>query len=155
MAGLLLQHRIPDGRPFLVGLLGLMAAGYVAMVLLGLAAESAYAWMKRRSNEQRGVNPRTDRTDCHLVETRVDSYEFNDDTGKAFDPAGAFTGKAPVWPATVTPSSFVFVPGEAFRDVELKVDAPDGPGPAGHFNVSVWQGGVPSGGVTVTITTGG
>jgi hypothetical protein len=132
-----------------------MAAGYIVMTLLGLASESAFAAIKRRSNEQRGRNPRTDRTDCHFVEVKVDSYAFDDKTGKAFDPAAAFTGKAPVWPAAVTPSSFVFQPGEAFRDVELKVDAPDDPGPAGHFNVSVWQGGVPSGGVTVTITTGG
>ena len=156
MAGMLLvHHRIPDGTPFLLGLLELMAAGYVAMVLLGLAAEAAFAWMKRRSNEQRGTNPRNDRTDCHLVETKVDSYEFDDTTGKAFDPTAAFAGKAPVWPAMVTPPSFVFLPGEAFRDVELRVEAPDDLGPAGHFNVSVWQGGVPSGGVTVTITTGG
>jgi hypothetical protein len=33
--------------------------------------------------------------------------------------------------------------------------APNAPGPAGHFNLSVWQGGVPTGGVTIEITTGG
>ena len=37
----------------------------------------------------------------------------------------------------------------------LHVDAPDGPGPPANFNVSVWQGGAPTGGVTVTITRGG
>ncbi|WP_307283216.1 hypothetical protein [Labrys wisconsinensis] len=133
----------------------LMLAGYVLMSLAGLAAEAAYAAMLRARNAQRGQDPRKDRTDCHLVQIAVDSYEYDDASGKAFDPAVVFKGKAPTWPATVTPSSFVFQPGEAFRDVVLHVDAPDGPGPAGHFNVTAWQGGVPSGGVTVTITTGG
>ena len=41
---------------------------------------------------------------------------------------------------------------EAF-DVQLHVDAPDRR--AARFNVNAWQGGVPTGGVTVTITTGG
>ncbi len=54
----------------------------------------------------------------------------------------------------VVPASFVFAPGEAFRDVELKVDAPDDPGLPANFNVNVWQGGSPSGGVTFTITGG-
>ena len=80
---------------------------------------------------------------------------FEDNTGKAFDPPTVFKGRPALWNATVTPSSFVFLPGEAFRDVQLHVDAPDTAGPPGQFNVNAWQGGVPTGGVTVTITTGG
>ena len=155
VAALLLEHRLPHDTPAGTQLLALLAAGYVIFAILGLIAESIYAWIKRRSNDARARNPRTDRTDCHLVNITVDSYAFNDKIGKDFDPTGAFQGKAPIWNATVTPSSFVFLPGEAFRDVNLHVDAPDKPGPAGIFNVNVWQGGVPSGGATVKITTGG
>jgi hypothetical protein len=155
VASLLLHHTfLADTPPVLRGL-ALMAAGYVALSILGLAAESIFAWIKRRAIEQRGTNPRTDRVNCHLVEAAVDSYEFHDKVGKDFDPQDGFQGKPPVWPATVVPSSFVFVAGEAYRDIELRVDAPDEPGLRGIFNVSVTQGGVPSGGVTVAITTGG
>ena len=62
-----------------------------------------------------------------------------------------FAGTPSTWPARVEPNPFAFAPGEAFRDVELIVDAPDGPGPSANFNVSVWQGGMPSGGATFTI----
>lgn len=151
----LLEHRVSDDVPYGVAILGLVAAGYVALAAVGLAAEWAFAWMKRRRREQHGRDLRTDRTDCHLVRLAVDSYEFEDGSGKEFDPASAFQGKGPTWPASLDPPSFVFQPGEAFRDVFLRVDAPDDPGVIGHFNVSVWQGGVPSGGVTVAITTGG
>ena len=84
----------------------------------------------------------------------VDSYEFADNVGKAFDPTVVFLPKAAIWGATVVPSEFEFEADEAFRDVELQVNAPGGPGPAGHFNVNVRQGGVPSGGVTVEVTRG-
>jgi hypothetical protein len=152
----LLLHRyyLHDPQPVLGGLAA-MAAGYVILSIIGVIAESIYAWMMRRRREQQGTNPRTDRTDCHLVDIKVDSYEFGDKVGKDFDPVTAFQDKPPVWPAHITPSSFVFTAGEAFRDVVLHVDAPDTPGPPGVFNVSVMQGGVPSGGVTITITTGG
>ncbi|WP_110030447.1 hypothetical protein [Hoeflea marina] len=135
--------------------LAMMAVGYAAGAVLGLLVESVYAWIRRRSNARRARDPRTDRTDCHLVRIEVDSYRFEDKTGKDFDPMTAFTGVGPLWNARVTPSSFVFQPGEAYRDVLLEVDAPDDAGPDGHFNVNVWQGGVPSGGVTLTVTTGG
>jgi hypothetical protein len=153
VAALLLEHRIPYDMPYATRILALIAAGYVALSIVGLFAESIYAWIKRRSNSARASNPRTDRIDCHLVNITVDSYVFNDKTGKDFDPKVAFQGQAAGWGATVDPPSFVFLPGEAFRDVELRVDAPDIAGPPGHVNV--WQGGVPSGGVTVEITTGG
>lgn len=125
--------------------------------VLAAAAGVIYYWNVNRGRRPvEGAAP-TDRKriDCHLVTTAVDSYEFADATGKAFDPDAVFAGKAPVWPAHIDPPSFVFLPGEAFRDVVFHTDAPDEPGPPGHFNVNVWQGGEPSGGVTFTITRGG
>lgn len=151
----LLEHRVSNDAPLMLAILGLVAAGYVAASAVGLAAESSFAWMKRRRRRQRGENPRTDRVDCHLVQLALDSYEFEDDVGKEFDPETAFVGQGPTWPASLDPASFVFQPGEAFRDVQLHVDAPDAPGLVGHFNVSAFQGGVPSGGITITATTGG
>lgn len=130
--------------------------GYALMTAVGLVAETAYAAIKRNADEQHNAGrDRKDRPDCHRVEITVDSYVFLDGKGKDFEPNEAFTGKAPVWPAQVVPSSFVFAPGEAYRDVELQVDAPDQAGPPGRFNINVWQGGVPSGGVSITISTGG
>jgi hypothetical protein len=136
--------------------LALMFVAYLLFVALGLFMESVFAAATRRRNEQRGEGrgPK-DRIDCHRVDIAVDSHVFNDGVGKGFDPAAAFALRAPVWPAQVVPSSFVFAPGEVMREVTLQVDAPDTAGPPGTFNVSVRQGGVPSGGVTVTITTGG
>ncbi|MBS0562286.1 MAG: hypothetical protein JSR21_19740 [Proteobacteria bacterium] len=153
VAGLVSGHANADTG--IVHTLSMMAAGYILLSAVGLAAEWAYAWMIRQRNEQRGEKRRADRTSCYLVQIDIDSYVFQDGSGKAFDPKARFEGKGPLWPATVTPSSFLFVPGEAMREVELRVEAPDGPGPAGTFNVNVRQGGVPSGGVTLTITTGG
>jgi hypothetical protein len=158
VAGLLFHHGAMEGAHGLQAIvprLTAVVAGYVALSILGLFSESIYAWIVRGVRKQRGENPRTDRVSCNLVEIKVDSYEFDDKVGKDFDPNAAFHDKAPVWPAQVTPASFVFGPAEAYRDVMLHVDAPDHAGPPGHFNVSVWQGGVPSGGVTITITTGG
>jgi hypothetical protein len=155
MAALPLERTVGHGTPFALRLLVLMAAGYVLASVIGLLAESIYLWIVRRSNDRRARNPRTDRIDCHLVEIEVDSYEFDDKVGKDFDPNVAFHGKPAIWNATVDPPSFVFLPGEAYRDIKLNVDAPDTKGPPGHFNVNVRQGGVPSGGVTVTVTTGG
>jgi hypothetical protein len=155
LATLVLGHHFGPDLRYGQGALVRFAIGYVALSIIGLFAESIYAWIKRRSNEQRGKNPRTDRTDCHLVHITVDSYAFDDKVGKDFDPATGFAGKPALWGAVVVPDSFVFLPGEAYRDVDLRVDAPDGPGPAGRFNVNVRQGGVPSGGVTIDITRGG
>jgi hypothetical protein len=155
VAALTLQHQLPHDTPIVLRFLALFVAGYVVASIIGLIVESIYNWIRRRSNDARAANPRTDRIECHLVEIKVDSYEFDDKVGKDFDPVAAFTGKPALWGATVTPSSFVFLPGEAYRDVVLNVNAPDVAGPPGHFNVDVWQGGVPSGGVTLTITTGG
>jgi FCD domain len=61
-----------------------------------LAAESAFAWMLRRRNEQRGDTHRTDRTSCNLVEIDLDSYTFDDGSGKDFDPKTRFQGRGPV-----------------------------------------------------------
>jgi len=86
------------------------------------------------------------------VEITVDSYVFHDKAGKDANPDEMFAPRDAVWNARVEPSAFTFAPGEKYRDVELIVDAPDGPGPAEVFNVSVRQGGAPTGGVTVTVT---
>ena len=141
--------------PLVLPFLYLLVLGYAIGALAGLFFESAYAALARGRNARRGRDPKRDRIDCHLVEVTVDSYVFEDKIGKDFDPATAFAGQAPIWPATVTPPLFAFLPGEAYRDVRLDVAAPDDPGPPGHFNVSVRQGGVPTGGVTLLITRGG
>lgn len=132
------------------------AAGYVALAIVGLILESIYAWLKRKKDPRHSKQPDgPKRTPCNLVEITVDSYEFNDKIGKDFDPDAAFHGKAAIWNARVEPAQFLFNDNEVHRDVELKIDAPDDPGPAGVFNVNVMQGGVPAGGVTVTVTRGG
>ena len=85
------------------------------------------------------------------VEIIVDSYVFVDAIGKDADPNQMFAPRDAAWQARVEPAQFTFAEGEQWRDVMLIVDAPDGPGPAENFNVSVRQGGAPTGGVTVTI----
>jgi hypothetical protein len=152
---LLLQDKMAEHVPRSLAFLALLALGYVTLAVAGLFCESAAAWMKQRSSEQAGRRARADRMDCHLVHLEVDSYQFADSSGKDFDPATAFQEAPAIWSASVEPVSFSFLPGEAYRDVELRVQAPDGAGPPGHFNVNAWQGGVPSGGVSVEITRGG
>ncbi len=131
-----------------------IAGGYVAAAVLGLMY---YRMHNDRQKQRPGVQVPTveRRIDCHLVQINVDSYRFDDAKGKEFDPDAAFAETAPLWPAHVDPPSFVFLPGEAFRDVMFHTDAPDEPGPPGHFNINVRQGGEPSGGVTLTVTRGG
>jgi hypothetical protein len=141
-----------ETRPVLAAL-GLAVAGYVVLAIIGLVGELVYAWAKRQ--RLKGGDPGPRAVDCNPVEITVDSYEFADRVGKDFDPQTAFHGKPAVWPARVEPSTFRFATGEVFRDVELIVDAPDEAGLVGRFNVSVTQGGVPAGGVTLTIATGG
>lgn len=153
LAGALVQGVGPaDWNPFARAATA-AGAGYAVLVLLGLVSESVYAWIRRRRNDRDGKRPpKHERRPCNLVEIDVDSYEFKDEVGKSFDPNAAFVGKAPTWPARVEPSVFAFAEFEAYRDVELHVDAPDGPGPGAVFNVNVRQGGVPAGGVTIFIT---
>jgi hypothetical protein len=127
----------------------LLVAGYFAGTLLGLIAESIRAGIgRRRTYNQKG----RERVSCHLVEITVDSYIFDDKTGKEADPRQMFAGRPPVWPARVEPNTFIFGTAEAYRDILLIVDAPDAPGPPELFNVSARQGGMPTGGVTVTVT---
>ncbi len=161
LAGLFLGHFMPEGWPMLARAGTTAAISYLILALAGLLSESVFAWIKRsrsraagaekrsREEERRRLNP------CNLVEIDVDSYTFDDRVGKDFDPRAAFQGKGPVWPARVDPPRFLFLDGEAYRDVELLVDVPDGPGETGIFNVNVRQGGVPAGGVTITITREG
>lgn len=127
----------------------LLPAGYVVGVVLGLIVEWIRATLGRRRTSDR---PGSERISCNLVEITVDSYEFTDQVGKDADPHQMFGPRPPTWPALVDPHLFAFAPHEAYRDITLIVDAPDTPGPPGHFNVSARQGGVASGGVTVTVT---
>jgi hypothetical protein len=88
----------------------------------------------------------------NLVEITFDSYQFHDEYGRDVDPGKMFAERPPAWPARVEPHLFHFAPDETYRDVTLIVDAPDGPGQPERFNVTARQGGVPLGGVTVTVT---
>jgi hypothetical protein len=137
-----------------------VAAGAVVGALFGYLLELWRKWSYwRRSTKRRHgddvKDPQRGEVPCGLVEITVDGYTFGDAKGKEADPNTMFAQKATAWPALVEPNLFHFLPGEAHRDVMLVVDAPDEPGPPANFNVSAWQGGVPSGGVTVTVTRGG
>lgn len=152
LAGGLVYHLAPPDLSAPARVAATSAVGYAALVLLGLLSESIYTWIRRGRLDRDGRRPpKHDRTPCNLVEIDVDSYEFHDDVGKTFDPDAAFAGKAPTWPAHVDPATFTFANFEAYRDVVLHVDAPDGPGPGAVFNVNVRQGGAAAGGVTIFI----
>ena len=126
---------------------GMLAGGYVAGAALGWVLETI-----RSSAGRRRVRPEgRERIPCNLVELEVDSYRFEDGKGKDVEPARVFAARPPAWPAQLEPATFAFAPGEAYRDVALTVDAPDGPGPAEVFNVNARQGGVASGGVSLAI----
>jgi hypothetical protein len=153
LAGLFLHHRLPIAEDNgAVAALSGVVLGYLVVGGLGWLLEWAYVWYRRDRKRGVGSSREEQRTPCHLVEVVVDSYEFTDDTGKNFNPATAFAGRPPVWPARVDPDRFMFAPNETHRDVELIVEAPDEPGTPGVFNVNVRQGGVPAGGVTITVT---
>jgi hypothetical protein len=128
-----------------------LVAGYSIAALIGYLIEAVRARGRRGHPNDA---PHQEAISCHLVELLVDSYTFKDAIGKDADPPTMFAPRPPAWPARVEPHLFHFAPNEAFRDVLLIVDAPDGPGPAEAFNVNAYQGGVPAGGVTVTITRG-
>lgn len=136
------------------GVTGLAAlpTGYVAGASFGWLVELIRANIGRSRTRARGHK---ERISCHLVELTVDSYVFHDGTGKEVDPVELFAPRPPAWPARVEPRTFAFGPGETYRDVTLTVDAPDTPGPAESFNVNAWQGGVPAGGATITVTRKG
>lgn len=124
-------------------------AGYFIGALIGFLIEA----LRARGRRGHANDPlREEPISCHLVELFVDSYVFRDAMGKNADPAVMFAPRPPAWPARVEPNLFHFAPNEAYRDVLLIVDAPDGPGPPEVFNVNAFQGGVPAGGVTVTVT---
>src|SRR5262249_36988316 len=60
VAALLLHHSVLHEVAPVWRELSLVAIGYTALSLIGLAAESIYAWMRRRRNEQEGKDPRRD-----------------------------------------------------------------------------------------------
>lgn len=125
-----------------------LAGGYLAGAATGLVIEV----IRSRVGDRRSrIHSGRERLPCTLVTTSIDSYAFEDRTGKEADPVTMFAGHPPVWPARVEPDTFVFAPNEAYRDIELIVEAPDEPAPPGVFNVGVLQGGVAAGGVTVTV----
>jgi hypothetical protein len=124
------------------------AGGYLGGAAIGLVVELARS---RVGDRRSRIHTGRERLPCTLVTTSVDSYAFDDHKGKEADPATMFAGRPPAWPARIEPDTFAFAPNEAYRDVELIVEAPDEPGPPAVFNVNVLQGGVASGGVTVTI----
>jgi hypothetical protein len=140
----------PDSRPQL-SLFVLVA--YLVGSVVGLVLETLVAGIRTRRNE-RSAAAVGKPADCQLVEITVDSYRFNDGIGKAVDPAAMFAPRPPAWPARVEPSLFRFNEGEIYRDVILIVDAPGQKGLEEVFNVNVRQNSLPSGGVTVTVTTG-
>jgi hypothetical protein len=125
--------------------------GYVVGAVVGLLLEL----VRSRWRRQRARAPQRDRVPCELVEITVDGYLFQDGKGKDVDPSMMFAPRPPAWPARVEPPLFQFLPGEAYRDVLLLVEAPDVPGPPEVFNVNVRQGNAPTGGVTVTVELGG
>jgi len=148
LAAALPLHAVVDPAERLSSLAAL-PAGYAVGAAFGWLVELVRASIGRtRTRSKR----KAERPSCHLVEVTVDSYVYRDGKGKDVDPLTLFAPRAPAWPARVEPSTFAFGPGEAYRDVRLIVDAPDDPGPPETFNVSAWQGGVPAGGATLTIT---
>ncbi len=148
--GILTAHAI-DHEASTATLSAAAVAGYPAGALVGLVIELVRSRWRRRPNR----DATHERIPCELVEITVDGYRFEDGKGKDVDPEQMFAPRAAAWPATVDPALFHFQPGETYRDVTLRVEAPDVPSPPETFNVSVRQGNVPTGGVTVTITTGG
>jgi len=159
LSGLFLRNLGPHSWPTLARIGLALAGGYLVLAVIGLLAESTYAWIKRsrgriaaeakrsRDEERRRGIP------CNLVEIEVDSYTFEDQLGKNFDPDVGFRGKGPVWPARVEPSSFLFLEGEAYRDVKFV-----GPGDAnaGKHRVLGWVlGGATLGGVLAYFNAAG
>lgn len=140
------------------GALAIMAGGALLGALVGLVGGLRRGRRNRAEAQMMAIAHPVDerrQVPCDLVEVTVDSYRFVDGKGKDVDPAVMFAPRPPAWPARVEPAVFRFAPGEHHRDVELIVDAPDGPGPPEVFNVSVRQGGAPHGGVSVVVERGG
>ncbi len=93
-----------------------------------LAAEAAYAAMLRACTRSAArTRARTGPTATRQIAVDLRIWTMPAARHSTL-PWWCSRARALTWPATVTPSSFVFQPGEAFRDVVLHVDAPDGPG---------------------------
>lgn len=125
-----------------------------------LAAHSEVKTPIRIFNRYAGEPPRNPQAadrrgpPWNLVEIEFDSYLFHDAYGEHADGDVMFAPRPPAWQARVEPRLFHFAPDETYRDVELIVDAPAGPGHAEPFNVTARQGGAPLGGVTITVNRG-
>jgi hypothetical protein len=131
-------------------------AGALGGFVVGLARNLIASWWRHRRDDDAVRKEQHDRRQrerlpCDLVEIAVDSYRFQDGKGKEIDPAVMFAPEPSAWPARVEPTSFRFDEGELHRDVLLTVDSPEGPGPPAPFNISVRQGGEPTGGVTIVV----
>jgi len=155
VAALPLQHQLPHDTPVGLGILALFLAGYIVASIVGLIAESIYLWIRRRSNDWRAGNPRTDRVDCHLVEIKVDSYEFGRQDRQGLRSRGRVHRHACALGCDRHAIELCVPARRSVSGCHFKASAPDAAGAPGHFNLNVWQGGVPSGGVTLTVTTGG
>jgi hypothetical protein len=105
--------------------------------------------LSRKTHEQNGGS---NRIPLNLVEITLDSYVFKDSEGEVCDADAMFAPRSPVWSAHVEPNLFHFNDNETFRDAKLIVDVPNKQTPSEVFNVTVRQGGIPTGGVTVTVT---
>ena len=132
-------------------MLGIGAAAGVVVGLLRFVIATRQRASMRHERETAEPWRRRERVPCELVTIGVDSYTFEDGVGKDVNPTVMFAPRPPASPAWVEPSTFRFEDGEPHRDVILIVDAPEGPGPAETFNVSILQGHDPSGGVTVRV----
>jgi hypothetical protein len=120
--------------------------GYLAGVLAGYAILGPPIRKHYEGNNRKKIP-------CNLVEITIDSYVFEDKVGKDADPNVMFEPAPPAWPAHIEPATFHFLQNETYRDVNLIVDAPNDIRASANFNINVWQGGYPTGGVTVKVLT--
>lgn len=93
-------------------------------------------------------------TPTSIVEMTFDSYVFPTGDRKTLDPLETFKPMPPFDERmTVEPHTFSFKEGEPYRDVTVRVNAPDTMkvGDIKPVNITAWQGGFPSGGITAYI----
>jgi hypothetical protein len=121
--------------------------------LVGFFAGFGILGPPHRKRERRQPDAQLPDIPRNLIELTVDSYRFQDRKGKEADPDRLFAQRPPVWSARLEPRMFHFGDNEAYRDVQLIVDVPDGSSGPEAFNINARQGGEPTGGVTVHLFT--